>query len=49
MLYLMRGQVYELEGYHFYTWMMQKVTTPITNHQINHVSWWQQDLPSNDE
>lgn len=30
MLYLMRGQVYELEGYHFYTWMMQKVTTPIT-------------------
>ena len=46
-LYLMRGQVYELEGYLFFT--MGGAKSHDTVHRIEHVSWWQQELPSDEE
>ena len=46
-LHLMRGQVYELEGYRFF--MMGGAKSHDTNHRINHLSWWQQELPSDEE
>ena len=46
-LHLMRGQVYELEGYRFFT--MGGAKSHDTDHRINHLSWWQQELPSDEE
>ena len=46
-LHLMRGQVYELEGYRFF--MMGGAKSHDTAHRINHISWWQQELPSDEE
>ena len=46
-LHLMRGQVYELEGYRFFT--MGGAKSHDTNHRINHISWWRQELPSDEE
>ena len=71
-LHLMRGQVFELEGYHFFTMggakshdtedgilepgapdferkllMLQR--KPRARYRINHVSWWAQEMPSEEE
>lgn len=46
-LHLMRGQVYELEGYRFFT--LGGAMSHDTDHRINHISWWQQELPSDEE
>ena len=46
-LHLMRGQVYELEGYRFFT--MGGAKSHDTAHRINHISWWRQELPSDEE
>ena len=46
-LHLMRGQVYKLEGYRFFT--MGGAKSHDTNHRINHISWWRQELPSDEE
>ena len=46
-LHLMRGQVYELEGYRFF--MMGGAKSHDTAHRINHISWWRQELPSDEE
>ena len=46
-LHLMRGQVIELESYRFFT--MGGAKSHDTNHRINHISWWRQELPSDEE
>ena len=46
-LHLMRGQIFELEGYRFFT--MGGAKSHDTNHRINHISWWRQELPSDEE
>ena len=46
-LHLMRGQVFELESYRFFT--MGGAKSHDTNHRINHISWWWQELPSDEE
>ena len=46
-LHLMRGQVFELESYRFFT--MGGAKSHDTNHRINHISWWRQELPSDEE
>ena len=46
-LHLMRGQVYELEGYRFFT--LGGAKSYDTDHRINHISWWQQELPADEE
>lgn len=46
-LHLMRGQIYELEGYRFFT--LGGAKSHDANHRIAHVSWWQQELPSEEE
>ena len=71
-LHLMRGQVFELEGYHFFTMggakshdtedgilelgapdferkllMLQR--KPRARYRINHISWWAQEMPSEEE
>ena len=46
-LHLMRGQVFELESYRFIT--MGGAKSHDTNHRINHISWWRQELPSDEE
>ena len=46
-LHLMRGQIYELEGYRFF--MMGGAKSHDTAHRINHISWWAQELPSDEE
>ena len=46
-VHLMRGQVYELDGYRFF--MMGGAKSHDTDHRINHISWWQQELPSDEE
>ena len=46
-LHLMRGQVFELESYRFFTMGVAK--SHDTNHRINHISWWRQELPSDEE
>ena len=71
-LHLMRGQIYELEGYRFFTMggakshdiedgilepdapnferkllMLQR--RPRARYRINHISWWAQELPSDEE
>ena len=68
----MRGQVFELEGYHFFTMggakshdtedgilepgapdferkllMLQR--KPRARYRINHISWWAQEMPSEEE
>ena len=46
-LHLMRGQIFELESYRFFT--MGGAKSHDTNHRINHISWWWQELPSDEE
>ena len=46
-LHLMRGQIFELESYRFFT--MGGAKSHDTNHRINHISWWRQELPSDEE
>ena len=46
-LHLMRGQIFELESYRFFT--MGGAKSHDTAHRINHISWWQQELPSDEE
>ena len=71
-LHLMRGQIFELEGYRFFTMggarshdiedgilepddpnferkllMLQR--NPRARFRINHISWWEQELPSDEE
>ena len=46
-LHLMRGQVFELESYRFFT--MGGAKSHDTNHRIDHISWWRQELPSDEE
>ena len=46
-LHLMRGQIFELEGSRFFT--MGGAKSHDTNHRINHISWWRQELPSDEE
>ena len=46
-LHLMRGQIFELEGCRFFT--MGGAKSHDTNHRINHISWWRQELPSDEE
>ena len=71
-LYLMRGQIFELESYRFFTMggakshdiedgilepdtsdferrltMLQR--KPRARYRINHISWWAQELPSDEE
>ena len=46
-LHLMRGQIFELDGYRFFT--MGGAKSHDTNHRINHISWWRQELPSDEE
>ena len=71
-LHLMHGQVFELEGYHFFTMggakshdtedgilepgapdferkllMLQR--KPRARYRINHISWWAQEMPSEEE
>ena len=71
-LHLMRGQIFELEGYHFFTMggakshniengilepsdpdferrLLMLRRKPRSRFRINHISWWNQELPSNDE
>ena len=46
-LHLMRSQIFELEGSRFFT--MGGAKSHDTDHRINHLSWWQQELPSDEE
>lgn len=46
-LHLMRGQIFELVGCRFFT--MGGAKSHDTDHRINHLSWWQQELPSDEE
>ena len=46
-LHLTRGQIFELEGCRFFT--MGGTKSHDTNHRINHISWWRQELPSDEE
>ena len=46
-LNLMRGQIYELEGYRFFT--MGGARSHDADYRISHLSWWQQELPSDEE
>ena len=46
-LHLMRSQIFELESYRFFT--MGGAKSHDTNHRINHISWWRQELPSDEE
>ena len=71
-LHLMRGQIFELEGYRFFTMggakshdiedgilepdapdferrltMLQR--KPRARYRVNHISWWAQELPSDEE
>lgn len=71
-LHLMRGKIFELEGYHFFTMggakshdtedgflepgapdferkllMLQR--KPRARYRINHISWWAQEMPSEEE
>ena len=46
-LHLTRGQIFELEGCRFFT--MGGAKSHDTNHRINHISWWRQELPSDEE
>lgn len=46
-LHLMRGQVFELEGYTFFA--MGGAKSHDTERRIDHISWWKQELPSDEE
>ena len=46
-LHLMRGQIFELEGWRFFT--MGGAKSHDTDHRITHISWWRQELPSDEE
>jgi predicted phosphodiesterase len=46
-LHLMRGQIFELEGYRFFT--MGGARSHDSERRINHISWWEQELPSDEE
>lgn len=71
-LHLMRGQIFELEGYRFFTMggarshdiedgilelndpdferkLLMLRRKPGAQFRINHISWWQQELPSDEE
>ena len=71
-LHLMRGQVFELEGYHFFTMggakshdtedgilepgapdferkLLILQRKPRARYRINHISWWAQEMPSEEE
>ena len=71
-LHLMRGQIFELEGYRFFTMggakshdiedgilepdapdferrLMTLQRKPRARYRINHISWWAQELPSDEE
>ncbi|MGO5049878.1 recombinase family protein [Dysosmobacter sp. Sow4_B12] len=72
MLHLMRGQIFELEGYRFFTMggarshdiedgilelddpnferkLLMLRRKPRARFRINHISWWEQELPSDEE
>lgn len=46
-LHLMRGQVFEIEGYNFFT--MGGAKSHDIERRVDHVSWWAQELPSDTE
>jgi predicted phosphodiesterase len=46
-IHLMRGQVYEINGYTFFT--MGGAQSHDMWHRKEHVSWWKEELPSNEE
>ena len=71
-LHLMRGQIFELEGYRFFTMggarshdiedgilelddpnferkLLMLRRKPRARFRINHISWWEQELPSDEE
>ena len=71
-LHLMRGQIFELEGYRFFTMggakshdiedgilepdapdferrLVMRQRKPRARYRINHISWWAQELPSDEE
>lgn len=71
-LHLMRGQIFELEGYRFFTMggakshdiedgilepdapdferrIMMLQRKPRARYRVNHISWWAQELPSDEE
>ena len=71
-LHLMRGQIFELEGFRFFTMggakshdiedgilepdtpdferrLMTLQRKPRARYRINHISWWAQELPSDEE
>ena len=71
-LHLMRGQIFELEGYRFFTMggarshdiedgilelddpnferkFLMLRQNPRARFRINHISWWEQELPSDEE
>ena len=71
-LHLMRGQIFELDGYRFFTMggakshdiedgilepdapdferrLMMLQRKPRARYRINHISWWAQELPSDEE
>ena len=71
-LHLMRGQIFELDGYRFFTMggakshdiedgilepdapdferrLMMLQRKPGARYRINHISWWAQELPSDEE
>ena len=46
-LHLMRGQIFELEGYRFFT--MGGAKSHDVGRRVDHISWWEQELPSDEE
>ena len=46
-LHLMRGQIFELDGYRFFT--MGVAMSHDIGCRTEHISWWRQELPSGEE
>lgn len=46
-LHMMRGQIFELDGYRFFT--MGGAMSHDIRCRTEHVSWWRQELPSGEE
>lgn len=46
-IHLMRGQIYEIDGYTFFT--MGGAQSQDMWHRIESVSWWREELPSDNE
>ena len=46
-LHLMRGQIFGLDGYRFFT--MGSAKSHDIARRVDHVSWWEQELPSDEE